>query len=113
MISLELKNSENFSIIIDDTESNIMNISNVFKYNIWNCLMLVIEPKSIKKKGTIKVLVNETMFMSSIYFPKGFDFRKITDKEIQFVEELINNRPRKCLGWKTPAEIFAESVALA
>jgi len=26
---------------------------------------------------------------------------------------LINNRPKKCLGWKTPAEVFAECVALA
>ena len=84
MISLELKNSENFSIIIDDAESNIMNISNAFKYNIWNCLMLVIEPKAIKKKGTIKVLVNETMFTPSIYFPNGFDFNENIDNIIMF-----------------------------
>ena len=84
LISLKLKDSENFSIIIDDIESNIMNIANAFKYNIWNCLMLVIEPKSIKKKGTIKVLVNETMFTSSIYFPKGFDFSENIDNIIMF-----------------------------
>jgi len=30
------------------------------------------------------------------------------------VVDLINNRPRKCLGWKTPTEVFFEkSVALA
>ena len=46
------------------------------------------------------------------FFPKGFDFRTVTDEDIQFVEDLINNRPRKCLGWKTPAEILEESVAL-
>lgn len=46
------------------------------------------------------------------FFPKGFDFRTITDEDIKVVEELINNRPRKCLGWKTPNEVFAECVAL-
>ncbi|MDO5151852.1 MAG: IS30 family transposase [Eubacteriales bacterium] len=47
------------------------------------------------------------------FFPKGFDFRTVTDDDIQRVENIINNRPRKCLGWKTPAEILLESVALA
>ena len=46
------------------------------------------------------------------FFPKGFDFRTITDEDVQFVEDLINNRPRACLNWKTPAEVFLESVAL-
>lgn len=52
------------------------------------------------------------------FFPKGTDFTKVSDEEIQRVEDLINNRPRKCLGWKTPLEVFLEnffkfSVALA
>ena len=46
------------------------------------------------------------------FFPRGFDFRTITDEDVQFVEDLINNRPRACLNWKTPAEVFLESVAL-
>lgn len=40
------------------------------------------------------------------FFKKGYDFLSLTDEELQHVVELINNRPRKCLGWKTPAEIF-------
>ena len=47
------------------------------------------------------------------FFPKGTDFTKVTDEEIQRVEDLLNNRPRKCLGWRTPAEVFFEGVALA
>lgn len=47
------------------------------------------------------------------FFPKGFDFRTVTDEYVQYVEDLLNNRPRKCLGWKTPYESFYESVALA
>jgi len=46
------------------------------------------------------------------YFPKKTDFDTITDKEIKFVENALNNRPRKRLGWKTPLEVFNQSVAL-
>ncbi len=38
------------------------------------------------------------------YFPKGTDFTTISDDEIQRVEYLINTRPRKRLGWKTPLQ---------
>lgn len=48
------------------------------------------------------------------FFPKKTDFAKITHKQIKEVEFLINNRPRKCLGFKTPNQVFLEqSVALA
>lgn len=44
------------------------------------------------------------------YFPKKTDFTKISNREIQEVENALNNRPRKRLGWKTPLQAF--SVAL-
>jgi IS30 family transposase len=40
------------------------------------------------------------------YFPKKHDFATITETEIEFVMERLNNRPRKCLGFKTPNQIF-------
>lgn len=43
------------------------------------------------------------------FFPKGIDFRTITWADMRRVETLINNRPRKCLGYRTPAEVFRES----
>jgi IS30 family transposase len=46
------------------------------------------------------------------YFPKGTDFAKITDDQIALVESLLNNRPRKCLGFRTPIEVAASAVAL-
>ena len=49
------------------------------------------------------------------YFPKGTDFGRITDESAlggARVESLINNRPRKCLGYKTPLEIASSFVAL-
>jgi IS30 family transposase len=50
------------------------------------------------------------------YFPKGCDFTTITVKEIKAVMKKLNNRPRKCLGMKTPNQVFFginPSVALA
>ena len=71
-------------------------------------LVYFAEPHKPWQRGT-----NEnTNDIIRFFFPKGFDFRAITDRDIQMVEDLINNRPRKCLGWKTPAEVLAESVAL-
>lgn len=40
------------------------------------------------------------------YFPKGMDLTKVTDKDIQFVMDRLNNRPRETLGWKTPNEVL-------
>lgn len=46
------------------------------------------------------------------FFPKGTDFTKVSDEEVAFVEQLINDRPRACLGWKSANEVFDFSVAL-
>lgn len=40
------------------------------------------------------------------YFPKGSNFTDITQKEINQVMHKLNNRPRKCLGIKTPNQVF-------
>lgn len=40
------------------------------------------------------------------FFPKGFDFSTIEQRDIEEVVELINNRPRKRLEYKTPKEVF-------
>jgi IS30 family transposase len=44
------------------------------------------------------------------FFPKGTDFDKISDELIQKVEDWINNRPMKCLNWKTPNEKYNELI---
>lgn len=50
------------------------------------------------------------------YLPKGTDFAKVTDEEIQCIQDRINNMPMKCLNYKTPREVFEQecnSVLLA
>ena len=42
------------------------------------------------------------------YLPKGVDLKSYSDTDLRRIEELLNNRPRKILGFRTPAEVFAE-----
>jgi IS30 family transposase len=39
------------------------------------------------------------------YFPKGCDFHAVTDQALASAVREINNRPRKCLGFRTPNEV--------
>lgn len=64
------------------------------------------EPHKPWQRGT-----NEnTNDILRFFFPKGYDFHSLSADELNRVVDLINDRPRKCLGWRTPREVF---VALA
>jgi transposase, IS30 family len=47
------------------------------------------------------------------YFPKKYEFARITAKDLQQVEDLLNNRPRKTLGYRTPNEVFFKQRSVA
>ena len=42
------------------------------------------------------------------YFPKGTDFNMVSDYQIRKVQNLLNDRPRKILNWKSPFEAMDE-----
>jgi IS30 family transposase len=44
------------------------------------------------------------------YFPKGTDLSRWSAEEIEAVAAALNDRPRKTLGWKTPAETLNEQL---
>ncbi len=46
------------------------------------------------------------------YVPKGSDVRILTDEQIQYIMDRLNNRPRKSLGYLTPNEVFYERKKL-
>ncbi len=62
------------------------------------------DPQSPWQRGT-----NEnTNGLLRQYFPKGTDLSRWSAREIQAVANTLNSRPRKTLGWKTPAEALDE-----
>ncbi len=76
--------------------------------NILHAPVYFAEPHKPWQRGT-----NEnTNDILRFFFPKGFDFNSISQDDVDFVVDLINNRPRKCLAWLSPAEVFFSSVAL-
>jgi IS30 family transposase len=40
------------------------------------------------------------------YLPKGTSFKSLSNQELHGIVERINNRPRKCLGYRSPYEVF-------
>ena len=42
------------------------------------------------------------------FFPKGTNFHEVSDEHLKYVLAIINNRPRKCLGWLSPVEFLLQ-----
>jgi transposase, IS30 family len=67
-------------------------------------IVYLTHPRSPWERGT-----NEnTNGLVREFFPKGTDFRVVSDKDVLYVQELINGRPRKTLDWMTPSERLLE-----
>ena len=65
------------------------------------------DPKSPWQRGS-----NEnTNGLLRQYFPKGTDISRHSAKELDAVAHVMNTRPRKTLGWKTPAEVLDHFLA--
>jgi IS30 family transposase len=64
------------------------------------------EPHKPWQRGT-----NEnTNDILRFFFPKGTNFHAVTQEQLDYVVKLINDRPRKCLGYMTPAEAFQKEL---
>ena len=46
------------------------------------------------------------------YLPKGLDLSDYSQPQLNAIARQLNQRPRKTLGFHTPAEMFSERVAL-
>ena len=44
------------------------------------------------------------------YFPKGMNFVKVTDKNLALAVKKLNHRPRKCLNYQTPHEVYYKEL---
>ena len=60
------------------------------------------EPYHSWEKGSVE----NSIGLIRRYFPKGTNFSNVSKKQVISVEKRLNNRPRKCLNYQTPAEAF-------
>lgn len=54
------------------------------------------------EKGAVENVIG----MVRRYLPKGIDLSKVSKEQIKEIEDRINNRPKKCLGFQTPNEVW-------
>jgi transposase, IS30 family len=69
-------------------------------------LVYFADPYSPWQRGTSE----NTNGLLRHYFPKGINWRTVTEKALAVVVNKLNNRPRKCLGYRTPNEVFLRST---
>jgi len=78
---------------IENTKHQELNVPTFFcdSYSAW-------------QKGGVENCVK----MIRRYIPKGCDINDYSDQDVEFIVTLLNNKPRKSLGYKTPYEVMIE-----
>ena len=61
------------------------------------------DPYSSWQKGSVENVIG----LLRRYLPKGMDLATVTPKQLKTIQHRLNNRPRKILGFKTPAEVLS------
>ena len=69
-----------------------------------DCQSFFCQPYHSWEKGSVE----QTNSLIRRRIPKKSDITNVSDGEIKEVEDLLNNKPRKCLGYKTPLEVYSE-----
>jgi len=59
-------------------------------------------PYAAYERGTVE----NTIGLMRQYLPKKISFAHLSQRELTIIAGLLNQRPRKCLGFLTPAEVF-------
>ena len=68
----------------------------------WNVPFYFARPHSPWQKPSVE---NQNGLVR-LFFPKGTNFHEISSEQVAAVMHSLNNRPRKCLAFKTPTEVL-------
>lgn len=71
-----------------------------------HCQTFFCHPYHSWEKGTVE----NTLGLVREYLPKGMDLSTITQGELSWIADQLNQRPRKKLGYYTPSEIFEKET---
>jgi len=63
-------------------------------------------PYASYERGTVE----NTNGLLRQYFPKKTSFDLLSKRDVKMIVNLLNDRPRKCLGYKTPYEVFYKEL---
>lgn len=72
-------------------------------YKTFGLPVFFCDPYSSWQKGSVENVIG----LLRRYLPKGTDLSLVTPKQLQAIQNRLNSRPRKILGWKTPAEVLS------
>lgn len=61
------------------------------------------DPYSSWQKGSVEQIIG----LIRRYVPKGTDLRTVSPTQLRIIQDRLNNRPRKVLGFRTPAEVLS------
>jgi IS30 family transposase len=87
------------SITYDNGTENVKHTELKNKYSIDTYFC---DPYCSWQKGTVE----NTNKLLRQYFPRYINLQNITDEDIKIIQNKLNNRPRKCLGYLTPNEVL-------
>ena len=88
------------SITFDNGTENVLHTK---IKEIWEIKTYFCDPYCSWQKG----LVENTNKLIRQYLPRWTNMDEVTDEQLYEIQEKLNNRPRKSLGYKTPNQIFS------
>ena len=88
--------------ITTDQGSEFAGLPTLFPHNLFAC-----DPGKPYQKGAVENMNG----LIRQYLPKGQSLQRVTQTQLNYIANELNNRPRKRLGYKTPAQLLSEVTA--